>query len=43
MDTGFYTNCSDVKFIDKLKQNIDTCKAFSFSVSFIKGYVTTNS
>ena len=36
MQTGFYTNTSETKFIDKLKQNIDTCKAFYFSVSFIK-------
>ena len=36
MGTGFFTNYSDVKFIDKLKQNIDTCRAFYFSVSFIK-------
>lgn len=32
----FYTNYSDIKFIDKLKKNIDTCKKFYFSVSFIK-------
>lgn len=36
MSSNFYTNSSEVKFIDKLKKNIDTCKAFSFSVSFIK-------
>ena len=36
MQTGFYTNTSETKFIDKLKHNIDTCKAFYFSVSFIK-------
>ena len=36
MKTGFYTNYSDIKFIDKLKRNLDTCKSFSFSVSFIK-------
>ena len=36
MKTGFYTNSSEVKFIDKLKRNIDVCKAFYFSVSFIK-------
>ena len=36
METNFYTNYSEVKFIDKLKQNIDTCRAFRFSVSFIK-------
>lgn len=36
MKTGFYTNYSDTKFIDKLKKSIDTCDAFYFSVSFIK-------
>ena len=36
MGSGFYTNSSEVKFIDKLKRNIDTCKAFYFSVNFIK-------
>ena len=36
MNTNFYTNYSEEKFIDKLKKSIDTCKAFSFSVSFIK-------
>ena len=36
MSTGFYTNYSDIKFIDKLKKSIDTCDAFYFSVSFIK-------
>ncbi len=36
MRSGFYTNYSEVKFIDKLKRNIDICKAFYFSVSFIK-------
>lgn len=35
-ESRFYTNYSEVKFIDKLKRNIDTCKAFYFSVSFIK-------
>lgn len=34
--SSFYTNYTDVKFIDKLKKNIDTCRAFYFSVSFIK-------
>ena len=32
----FYTNYSDIRFIDKLKRNIDECQSFSFSVSFIK-------
>lgn len=36
MNSHFYTNYSDIKFIDKLKENIDTCMAFYFSVSFIK-------
>lgn len=36
MNSAFYTNYTDLKFIDKLKKNIDTCKAFYFSVSFIK-------
>ncbi len=36
METGFYTNYSDVKFIDKLKECLDLCRAFYFSVSFIK-------
>lgn len=36
MGSSFYSNYSDVKFIDKLKENIDHCQAFYFSVSFIK-------
>jgi HKD family nuclease len=36
MNTAFYTNTTSTKFIDKLKQSIDTCQAFRFSVSFIK-------
>ncbi len=36
MKSSFYTNYSEEKFIDKLKHNIDTCKSFAFSVSFIK-------
>jgi len=36
MESHFYTNYSDIKFIDKLKGNIDLCQAFYFSVSFIK-------
>ena len=36
MKSGFYTNYTEQKFIDKLKKDIDTCKAFYFSVSFIK-------
>ena len=34
--SNFYTNYSKVKFIDKLKKNIDMCQSFNFSVSFIK-------
>ena len=34
--TSFYTNYTEEKFIDKLKKAIDTCRSFSFSVSFIK-------
>ena len=36
MHTSFYTNYTDVKFIDKLKESIDKCVAFRFTVSFIK-------
>ena len=36
MGASFFTNYSEVKFIDKLKRNIDICQAFYFSVSFIK-------
>ena len=36
MATQFYTNFSEVKFIDRLKSNLDACQAFYFSVSFIK-------
>ena len=36
MKSQFLTNCTDEKFIDKLKHNIDTCDSFYFSVSFIK-------
>ncbi len=36
MESNFYTNYSDVKFIDRLKRDIDTCRTFYFSVSFIK-------
>ena len=36
MSSSFFTNYSDIKFIDKLKENIDLCQAFYFSVSFIK-------
>ena len=36
MESRFFTNYSEIKFIDQLKQNIDLCQSFSFSVSFIK-------
>lgn len=36
MNSSFYTNYSETKFIDKLKECIDTCDTFYFSVSFIK-------
>ena len=36
MENQFYTNYSEVRFIDKLKQSIDACSSFAFSVSFIK-------
>ena len=36
MSSAFYTNYSDLKFIDKLRKNLDLCKGFYFSVSFIK-------
>ena len=36
MRTAFYTNYTDLKFIDKLRKNLDLCKGFYFSVSFIK-------
>ena len=35
MNSQFFTNYSEVKFIDKLKKNIDICESFYFSVSFI--------
>ena len=36
MRSNFYTNYSEIKFIDQLKKNLDMCTAFYFSVSFIK-------
>lgn len=36
MESAFYTNESEIKFIDKLKRNLDLCCSFCFSVSFIK-------
>ena len=36
MPSSFYSNDSEFKFIDKLRQNLDKCVSFRFSVSFIK-------
>ena len=36
MKSEFFTNESEIKFIDKLKRNLDLCRSFYFSVSFIK-------
>ena len=36
MRSRFFSNTSEIKFIDKLKRNLDLCRSFSFSVSFIK-------
>ena len=36
MANQFLTNYTEVKFLDKLKENLRRCKSFSFSVSFIK-------
>ena len=36
MGSAFYTNRSETSFIDKLKDSLDHCQAFCFSVSFIK-------
>lgn len=36
MRSQFLTNYSDITFLDKIKENLKTCKEFYFSVSFIK-------
>lgn len=36
MKNIFLSNCSDLKFIDKLKDSLNNCKAFYLSISFIK-------
>lgn len=36
MPSQFLTNYTEVTFLDKIKENLRRCKAFSFSVSFIK-------
>ena len=33
---GFYTNSTDIRFLDKIITNLNSCKSFDFSVSFIK-------
>ena len=36
MRSRFFSNTSEIKFIDQLKRNLDLCRSFCFSVSFIK-------
>lgn len=36
MANCFLTNYTEITFLDKIKDNLRSCKAFSFSVSFIK-------
>ena len=36
MESQFFTNYSDLKFLDKIRQSLRTCDSFYFSVSFIK-------
>ena len=36
MLSSYLTNSSEERFIDRLKNNIDSCQKFMFSVSFIK-------
>ena len=36
MSTSFYTNSSEVTFINKLRESIELCSVFRFSVNFIK-------
>ncbi len=36
MKSQFLTNYSELKFLEKIKQNLRQCKEFCFSVSFIK-------
>lgn len=35
-EQGFYTNTSNVTFVDKIISDLDACDSFSWSVSFIK-------
>lgn len=36
MNTNFYTNHSNLKFLDKIKKSLNDCSLFAFTVSFIK-------
>lgn len=36
MPNQFLTNYTETSFLDKIKENLRKCKAFDFSVSFIK-------
>lgn len=36
MEPSFYSNESEIKFLDKIIDSLDRCASFSFSVSFIK-------
>ena len=36
MKSSFFSNMTEIKFIDQLKRNLDLCSSFCFSVSFIK-------
>ncbi len=36
MNTRFYTNYSETKFLDKIKESLNNCTVFTFTVSFIK-------
>lgn len=36
MQNQFLTNYTDITFLEKIKDNLRRCTAFSFSVSFIK-------
>ena len=36
MQNQFLTNYTDVTFLEKIRDNLRRCNAFSFSVSFIK-------
>ena len=36
IDSQFYTNYSEISFLDKIKNSLRSCNSFYFSVSFIK-------